>query len=332
MMQHSKRKSRDDSVDDAWESYMSSGRQNITKTIPRIKPHIDGQAYLFWIVPGLNGTIKGRLFCRERAEADTIYKQTKYNCSTTFFIENRNLHNLPPKLMGSTCVIRSATSDNIDDFKLCFIHEADYEHDCLQYLEWIGPAITTEKGRSTLALFQTINRNNLASNEHLKRHFALHTRRMEEIEIVFLSKVSGWEFFADSADPSTTRMGGKYCEKKLIRDRHDGCFYANPHGPDRVSLPLRIGEKFGRTNKWALTDYFVSYQPPKGSNLAKPFGPKGCPPYWKYRRPNHPVPTFVFSSGYDLDLDPEIDEYVIGKGYVNVPILTKQLYNALPKW
>ena len=198
-MQHYKRKSRDDSVDDAWESYMSSGRQNITKTIPRIKPRIDGQAYLFWIVPGLNGTIKGRLFCRERAEANTIYKQSKYVCSTTFFIENRNLHNLPPKLMGCTCVIRSVTSDNIDDFKLCFIHKADYEHDCLQYLEWIGHAIMTDKEKETVALFQTINRTNLASNEHLKRHFGLYMQSMEEIEIVFLSKVSSWEFFVDSA-------------------------------------------------------------------------------------------------------------------------------------
>ena len=62
-MQPTKRKSRDDfdGAEDAWESYMSSEGDNINETIPRMAPRIDGQAYLFWIVPTLRGKIKGRI-------------------------------------------------------------------------------------------------------------------------------------------------------------------------------------------------------------------------------------------------------------------------------
>ena len=243
-MQHQKRKNHDEGNHDAWDLYMSSGRNDIMKTIPRIKPRIDGKAYLFWIVPETRGTIRGELFCNERAQADKIYGKAEYNDSTTFFLENRNLHDLPSQLKGSVCAIRSASSRNIDDFKLCFIHKADYELNCLQYLEWTGRAFMTNSEHETVAEFQTMNRKNLSTHEQLSKHFELRTQRMVEKEIIFLSKVAGWDFFSDSANPSATKEVGVCCKKKFIIDRHDGCFYANPCGPDKVSLPKLIGEKF----------------------------------------------------------------------------------------
>ena len=132
----------DDSHDDfrvrdhgALELYMPSVRHNITKTIPQIKPCIDDQAYLFWTLPGMCGMIKGQLFCNERSNPEKILHKAEYNHSTTFFLENRNLHDLPSQLKGCLCAVRSASSKNIDDFKLCFTHKVDYEHDCLQHLE-----------------------------------------------------------------------------------------------------------------------------------------------------------------------------------------------------
>ena len=136
-MQQKKRKNRDKGNDDAWDLYMASGRNDILKTIPRIKLHIDGKAYLFWIVPETRGTIRGELFCNEREDPNKIYGKAEYNDSTTFFLVNRNLHDLPSQLKGCLCAIRSASSRNIDAFKLCFIHKSDYELDCLKNI-WNG--------------------------------------------------------------------------------------------------------------------------------------------------------------------------------------------------
>ena len=54
-----KKKNCDEGIHNTWDLYMSSGRNDIMKTILRIKPHIDGKAYLFWIVPKTHGTIRG---------------------------------------------------------------------------------------------------------------------------------------------------------------------------------------------------------------------------------------------------------------------------------
>ena len=137
-MQTAKRKSRDchDGMsvqdNDHWECYMLQGRHNITAAIPRTKPRIDGEAYLFWIVPEMNGKINGCILFRERVEARKIISTQQYDCSTTFFLENRNLHNLPSQLKGCVCPIRDGSSDKVEDFKLCFIYKTYFEKDIVQ--------------------------------------------------------------------------------------------------------------------------------------------------------------------------------------------------------
>ena len=196
-MQSAKRKSCEDKSGDGekdlWDSYMSAGRCNIVQTIPRTKPRIDGQAYLFWIVPQHHGTIKGRLFSKQRVHPNDVMNKEEYDFSTTFFLENRNLQNLPYALKGCLCAIRNVDSTNDADYRLCIIFKADYAHDRIQYVHWIGPVHKTSENE-TIASFQMLIRNNLVADDDLLKHFQLRTCFIKEIDVIFLSKVAGWDF------------------------------------------------------------------------------------------------------------------------------------------
>ena len=285
-------------------------------------------AYLFWIVPTLRGKIKGHILSGERIDAQNVIGSADYDESTTFSLENRNLHNLPSQLKGCVCAIRDVGSENIDDFKLCFIYKVDYETDVVQYLEWIGRAIKTRGQNEIIAEFQLLNRKNLEVIDDLQWHFKVHTELIKNKDFIFLSKVTGWDFFVDSANPSGTKDCQKSCKKKFLVDNNDGCFYADPGGPDTISLPKSIGEKFHKIGEPPSSDYYVLTCNLKSANLKRPTGPKGCSRYWKYRKQISAVPTYIFKGGYNLEVDPT-ENSLVRNHYVNVPILTKSCYNHI---
>ena len=211
----------------------------------------------------MNGTIKGRILCRERVEPQKTIRSPLYDLSTTFFLENRNLHNLPSMLRGCVCAIRDVHSDNVEDFKLCFIYKADHEKDVVHYLEWIGPAIKTRGENETIAEFQMLNRNSLDSPEHLRKHFRLHTIRMKDKEFIFLNKVAGWDFLLILLIHPIQKINDTTVKRRLLWMKM--MVASTQIQVDRTKYPPQkksIGSKLPSISAFSDTDYYVRSQKP----------------------------------------------------------------------
>ena len=214
--------------------------------------------------------ILGCTVITERVHPNEVLKNTMYNNATAFFIESRNVRQVPARLDGVLCAV-FLSCYNVERkksmwcWRLCLIHRYVHERDCLQLLVWSGDTCDGVPRFFHFDSYDGPRSQSYISQFYYKQVVSQHHT------VVFLNQVSG--IFLQ---PNKTMAD---CVNK-----DDDCFQCDPNGPDYIIIPRkRLGPDIELTKDiGSAFPQLFNTKPRVPFTHASP--PKADIPFIEYRR------------------------------------------------